>query len=76
MESPSTMENGGHVIVGERSKGSSASIPLTKTSMTYRFNESGKPTINEKQSIRKWMSDNVMLLVTLCGVTFGIITGI
>lgn len=53
----------GHIIVIE-----------PKDSKTYHFDEGGK--VNEKQSLKKWILDNVMLLVTLTGVLVGIVTGL
>lgn len=59
----SAEENGvGHIIVTEQ-----------KDSKTYHFDEKGKAS--EKQSMKKWLLDNVMLLVTLTGVLVGIVTG-
>lgn len=57
-----TDENGvGHIVITE------------KDSKTYHFDEGGKD--GEKQSLKKWILDNVMLLVTLTGVLLGIMTG-
>jgi hypothetical protein len=59
----SSTENGvGHIVVTE------------KDSKTYHFDEGGKNS--EKQSLKKWIQDNVMLLVTLTGVLVGIVTGL
>jgi hypothetical protein len=59
----SAEENGvGHIIVSEQ-----------KDSKTYHFEETGK--VREKQSLKKWFLDNVMLLVTLTGVLVGLVTG-
>lgn len=45
-------------------------LPPTRT---YHFEEGGKA--DEKHSIRKWIRDNIMLLITLTGVLIGIVTG-
>lgn len=59
----SAEENGiGHIIVSEQN-----------SSKTYHFDDKGKP--GEKQSLKKWIFDNVMLLVTLTGVLVGVMTG-
>lgn len=59
----SAEENGvGHIVITE------------KDSKTYQFDEGGKAS--EKQSLKKWILDNVMLLVTLMGVLVGIMTGL
>lgn len=52
----------GHIIVTEQNP-----------SKTYHFDDNGKPS--EKQSVKKWIFDNVMLLVTLTGVLVGVVTG-
>lgn len=61
-------DNGiGHVIVGdERDK----KIPSTRT---YNFDENASR--GERQSLKKWIAENKMLLVTLIGVLVGIVTG-
>lgn len=64
-------ENGiGHIIVGEQKE--NTKLPPTRSS--YHFEEGGKA--GEKHSIRKWIRDNVMLLITLTGVFIGVVTGI
>ena len=66
----SSEENGiSHIIVGEQ-KDVKSPIPPTRT---YNFGEKGKD--NEKHSVKKWILDNIMLLVTLAGVLVGIVTG-
>lgn len=66
----SAEENGiGHIIVGEQKE---AKSPLPPT-RTFHFDENGN--VSEKQPVRKWISDNVMLLVTLTGVLVGVVTG-
>lgn len=66
----SSEENGiGHIIVGEQ-KEVKPPIPPTRT---FHFDENGNAS--EKQSVRKWILDNVMLLVTLTGVLVGVVTG-
>lgn len=66
----STEENGiGHVIAGEQ-KGEKSPIPPTRT---YSFVENGKT--DEKQTFKKWILHNIMLLVTLTGVLVGLFTG-
>lgn len=66
----STEEKGiGHVIVGEQMEAKSP-IPPTRT---YNFGENEKA--DKKHSVRKWILNNVMLLVTLTGVIVGVIAG-
>lgn len=65
----SSGEENGHTIVGEKNE-TKTPIPPTRT---FHFDESGETS--EKQSIRKWIRDNIMLLVTLCGVFVGVTTG-
>lgn len=60
-------ENG--VGRGEQ-KDAKAPIPPTRT---FHFDEN--TTTSKKQSYRKWIVDNVMLLVTLTGVVVGVVTG-
>jgi hypothetical protein len=68
----SAEENGnGHIIVGEQ-KEAKPPIPPTRT---FHFDENGNSASDEKQSVRKWIRDNVMLLVTLTGVLVGVVTG-
>lgn len=65
-----TEENGvGHIIVGEKKD---AKKPIQPT-RTYNFDEGGKA--DEKQSVKKWIKSNIMLLVTLAGVSVGVVTG-
>lgn len=65
-------ENGiGHIIVGEQKEKNSTKIPPTRT---FHFEEGGKAS--EKHSIRKWIRDNIMLLITLTGVFIGVVSGI
>lgn len=65
-----TKENGiGHIIVGEKKD---VKMPLPPT-RTYHFDESD--SVGEKQSVKKWIKDNIMLLVTLAGVLVGLVTG-
>lgn len=67
--SPS-LENGiGHTIVGEKKDGKS---PIQPT-RTYHFEETVK--VNKNQPVKKWITDNIMLLVTLAGVLVGVVTG-
>jgi hypothetical protein len=66
----SSEEHGvGHIIVSEQKDGKTP-IPSTRT---FHFDESGKAA--EKQTLKKWILDNVMLLVTLAGVLVGVVTG-
>lgn len=67
--SPTTENGNGHITVGEK-KDVKATIPPTRT---FLFDESNKK--DEKQSVKKWIMDNIMLLVTLAGVLVGVVTG-
>lgn len=61
-------ENGvGHIMVSDNAD-TKAPIPPTRT---FHFDEKA----SEKQSYKKWILDNVMLLVTLSGVLVGVVTG-
>lgn len=64
----SSEESGiGHVIVGEQKE--VKSIPPTRT---YNYDDNEK---DEKRSLKKWILNNIMLLVTLTGVLIGAVTG-
>lgn len=64
----STKENEiGHVMVGEQKEVKSP-IPPTRT---YNFGEKS----DEKRTLKKWILNNIMLLVTLTGVLAGVIAG-
>lgn len=58
-----------NMAVGEE-KDKKSQIPSTRT---YHFDEGGQS--KEKQSMRKWIRENVMLIMTLTGVFVGIVTG-
>lgn len=63
-------ENGiGNIIVGEQ-KDKKSQIPPTRT---YHFDEGGQS--KEKKSIRKWICENIMLVMTLAAVLLGVVTG-
>lgn len=57
----------GHILLGDR-RGSK--IPPTRA---FNFEQDTKD--NERQTLKKWISDNVMLLVTFIGVIVGVIVG-
>lgn len=60
----------GHIIIAGDASEAKAPIPPTRT---YHFDETGPS--DDKRPLRKWISDNVMLLVTLTGVVVGVVTG-
>lgn len=63
-------DNGiGHIIVGDRRN----SKAPNKKGSTFYFDESR--TTKENVSFKKWITDNIMLLVTLSGVIIGVILG-
>lgn len=65
-----TDENGiGNIVVGEQ-KDKKGQIPPTRT---YHFDEGGQS--KEKQSIRKWIRENIMLVTTLTAVLIGLVSG-
>lgn len=67
----SAEENGvGNIIIVGDANDAKTPIPPTRT---YHFDESGKS--DDKRPFRKWISENVMLLVTLTGVVVGVVTG-
>lgn len=64
-------ENGvSHIVVDEQT-GTKPQIPSTRT---YSFEEGNKT--EKQQTLGRWLLDNVMLLVTLVGVFFGVVTGV
>lgn len=67
----SAEENGmGHIKIVNDEKDAKSEIPPTRT---YHFDEPEKKS--DKRAWRKWISDNVMLLVTLTGVVAGVVIG-
>jgi hypothetical protein len=66
--SASSEENDvGHILLGDR-RGSK--LPSTRA---FKIEQETKD--NERQTLRKWIADNVMLLVTFVGVIIGVIVG-
>lgn len=47
--------------------------PQIAPTRTYHFEENGQA--KEEQNLKKWILDNVMLLVTLTGVLTGVVAG-
>lgn len=70
MSSAADENRNGHIIITEQKDSHKSPIPPTRT---FNFEDNGKS--GEKQTFKKWILDNVMLLVTLTGVLVGVVTG-
>lgn len=70
MSSAGDEKRNGHIIITEQKDSSKSPIPPTRT---FHFEDNGES--DEKQTLRKWILDNVMLLVTLTGVLVGVVAG-
>lgn len=70
MSSAGDENRNGHIIITEKNDSSKSPMQPTRT---FHFEDNGKS--GEKQTFRKWILNNAMLLVTLCGVSVGVVTG-